>query len=194
MRRLITIAAVGAIFLLTGVTAMAGPGFTGTAAGRDVDSTNASVCNTVPGGGGGSCVYKVHGTYYDDNKILVDGTYTGTETINWALAAVNPNYNNENCAPVSGTITFKRTGKSGTLVTQLASSGPGSFSFACETPPVPAFVGWRDIHLMLQVTSVTGYFKNLVKNPAGSFINWDGTSVPSSTGRIDYVGQGPALS
>src|SRR5579862_1700640 len=86
MRRLIIFFAMAAAFVLTGTSALAGGPVDGTSAGRETGAPNASAtCDygnrTKPSDY--FCRYVLHGSYFDDNPILGDGTYTGTIIQNW---------------------------------------------------------------------------------------------------------------
>ncbi len=193
MRRLSLFAAIGAAFVLTGTSALAGGPVDGTSAGREIGSPNASAtCNPFAATKPSDyfCRFQVHGSYFDDNPILGDGTYTGTIIQNWGNGGPTPNnnYNSELCIPVSGTIVFKRTGKTGTLtVTLVANPTPydplnGFYSMACiNQGGVEGGGGELDLHYMEDVTGTTGYFHTAVKNPSTSDITMNGNSFPSGT-------------
>jgi hypothetical protein len=187
MKRIIAIAAGIAALALGGTTALAGGPVDGTSAGRDIGAPNASAtCNlaspTKPSDY--LCRFAIHGSYFDDNPILGDGTYTGTITQVWSNQGTNTNYSNEPCILVTGTITYKRTGKSGSLTTTLVANptpfdpANGLYSMACWSGSGPE-AGSGDFHYMEQVTGATGYFHTAVKHPTTSNITANGNSYPS---------------
>jgi len=155
---------VGAIFPLTGVTAMAGPALLGQQSWEGCRTYQCERLQHRAGGGGGSCVYKFMGRTTDDNKILVDGTYTPALRRSTGRWQRSPNYNNENCAPVSGTSHSAHRQKWHTGL-KLASSGPGSFSFGLRGRPPDSGLRRVARHPLNACRSraLTGYSKNLVK-------------------------------
>jgi hypothetical protein len=187
MKRLTVFAAVAAALALSGTSALAGGPVDGTSAGRDIGAPNASAtCNPFSATKPSDylCRFQVHGSYFDDNTILGDGTYTGTITQNWSNGGNNTNYGNEPCVLVTGTIIYKRTGKTGSLTTTLvASPSPfdpvnGLYSMTCGTSP-GIESGESDFHYMEDVTGTTGYFHNAVKHPTTSNISMNGNAYPS---------------
>jgi hypothetical protein len=186
MLRPIIFAAIAAAFAITGTPALAGNGIDGTYAGRSIAAPNASAtCNPFVGSTKPSdyfCRFNVHGAYYDDT-VLGDGTYSGTLTVNWNASAGgnNPNYNNEQCQQVTGTIIYKRSGKSGALTVALVPN-PAPFNPTTGLDSMLCIYqanGTTDFHYLEDVTSVTGYFKTVVKHPSSSSIDVNGYSNPS---------------
>jgi len=190
MKRIIIIAAGVAALALTGTSALAGGPIDGSAAGRETSAPNASAtCNPFAATKPSDylCRFTVHGSYFDNNSIVADGTYTGTITHDWSTSGTgNTNYNNEQCVAVSGTITYKRTGKSGALTTKLVAfptpfdPNNGLSSMTCVT--VGGEGGELDFHYMEDVTAATGYFHTAVKDPTGDYLNVNGYEYPSPTG------------
>ena len=196
MKRLIIIIAAGVAALgLTGTSALAGGPIEGAAAGRENAAPNASAtCNPFAATQPSDylCRYQVHGSYFDDNSILGDGTYTGTITqdYNTIGATGNANHNNEQCLSVSGTITYKRTGKTGVLTTTLVAIPVpfdpinGLYSMTC-IPPAGGY--GSDFHYKQDVTGATGYFHSAVKDPTGDYIIVNGYEYPSGGNHQNYT-------
>jgi hypothetical protein len=176
MRRLIIIAAGVGVLALSGtiIAVHAGtPQPLGVAAGLSQATNNVAACSAI-GGGGGPCNVSVHGDYFaaggpgapgGNAGLLGDGKYTGTLTINWATYGPNSGFGNENCAQVSGTMTF--TLGSSVLKTKLTSGIPGAS--ICEDPQ--SYNGFnRNGDYFEQVVSGTGKFKNIV--PSSSTVEF----------------------
>ena len=167
MRRLpIVIAGVAAIALAgTIIVVRAGSGQPeGVGAGLDTATNNVAACSAI-GGGGGLCNISLHGDYFAGTgaggpggavALLGSGKYTGTLTINWATYGPNSGFNNENCAQVSGTMTFTRG--SSVLKTKLTSGIPGAV--ICEVPQSYNQFN-RSFDYFEQLVSATGMFKNI---------------------------------
>ena len=143
----------------------------GTAAGKSVSApTPAATCNPQAPQQTSDylCRFKLHGSYFDDTY-LGDGTYSGTVTIDYRTYAYNATYN-ENCANVSGSISYHRkTAPTGTLRTVLDSAN----SYVCEQSD-PTI---HDTHLTELVSGGSGTFANVI----GGTITSSGTSYPTST-------------
>lgn len=169
MRRSLIIAAGVAAFAVTGTVLVVRAGNAqpeGVAAGLSTATNNVAACSAI-GGGGGLCNVSVHGDYFamgggagappGNPALLGDGKYTGTLTINWATYGPYSGFNNENCAQVSGSMTF--TLGSSVLKTTLMSGGPGAA--ICEVPQ--SYNGFNRMgDFYEQVVSATGKFKHIV--------------------------------
>ncbi len=173
MRRLPIIAAGVATVALAGtvIAVHAGsPQPEGVFDGLSTATNNVAACSAIMGGGG-LCNLSVHGTYITmggqgaqaNAALLGTGKYTGALTVNWATYGSN---NGENCAQVSGTMTF--TSGSSVLKTKLM-TGTSPGSLICEVPE--SYNGFNRMgDYYDQVVSGTGKFKNIV--PSSSTVEF----------------------
>jgi hypothetical protein len=176
MRRLVVSVAVAVVAIAgTATTALAGgsggPTF-GVYAGRSIRHiTKAATCNPQAPTTTSDlqCTFNTHGAYFD-TSILGDGTYTGTETIDWSTYAFNSTFN-ANCANVSGNVVYKLNS---TSVLRVKLDKPSSF--VCEMPQDATF---HNVNVTEIVTGGTGKFSKVVK--ATSWIGVTGASLPTAT-------------
>jgi hypothetical protein len=175
---------IGALATGAVLNAKAGAGGNPTtvAAGTVKATNNVTACSAFGGGGGGLCTVKLSGDYFDYG-LLGNGKYSGTLTIDWSTYAVDPNFNSDMCASISGSMTYT-TGSSVLKVKEIGASD-FSQSFICESPygQAPS----RIYFFQGQVISGTGKFSLIIANTSSvnedgqEFVQENGSGVP--TGR-----------